>query len=85
MDLSKSTQIFYKNVIEFSWDEELDDDSELMMAMAMLLNEHNSRHLHRGSVKGRATNVKRNCEKGHHQLYQDYFHFTKPIYDAETF
>jgi hypothetical protein len=51
--------MFYKNVNESSSDEESDDDSKLMMAATMLLCEHNSRPLHMGSVKGRATNVKR--------------------------
>jgi hypothetical protein len=68
MELSKSIQTFYKNVIESSSDKETDDDTELMMAVTMLLREHTSRPVHRGSVKGRAGNVKRNCEKGHYQL-----------------
>jgi hypothetical protein len=44
MELSKSIQTFYKNVIESSSDEEADDDTELMMAAAMLLHEHTSSH-----------------------------------------
>jgi hypothetical protein len=60
--------MFYKNLIESLSDKESDYDSELMMAVTMLLHEHTSRPVHRGSVKGRAGNVKRNCEKGHYQL-----------------
>jgi hypothetical protein len=37
------------------------------------------------SVKGRKPNVKRNRDKGHYQLYRDYFHSTKPIFSAEKF
>jgi hypothetical protein len=53
MKLSKSIHMFYKNVIESLSDEEADDDTELMMAVAMLLHEHTSRPVYRGSVKGR--------------------------------
>jgi hypothetical protein len=63
MDLSKSIQAFYKTVIESSSDEESDDDTEMMMVAAMLLHEHTSRLVYRGS-KGRKPNVKRNYEKG---------------------
>jgi hypothetical protein len=85
MDLSKSIQIFYKNVIESSLDEDLDDYSELMMATTILLHENGSRPIHSGLVKGHVANVKCKCEEGHYQLYQDYFHPTKPIYDEQTF
>jgi hypothetical protein len=51
MNLSNSIQMFYKNVIESSSDDVRDDDSKLMMATTMLLHEHNSRPLHRGSVE----------------------------------
>jgi hypothetical protein len=63
MEPSKSIQMFYKNIIESSYDEEADDDTELMMAAAMLLHEHTSRPVFRGSVKGRKLNVKRNRER----------------------
>jgi hypothetical protein len=85
MELSKSIQRFYKNVIESSSDEEADDDTELMMAATMLLLEHTSRPVYRGSIKGRKPNVKRNRESGHYQLYRDYFHPTKPIFDVQRF
>jgi hypothetical protein len=85
MELSKSIQMFYKNVIESSSDEESDDDSEKRMAATMLLHEHTSRLVHWGSVKGRKANVKRNRERGHNQLYRYYFHPTKPIFDAQKF
>jgi hypothetical protein len=42
MELSKSIQMFYKNVIESSSDKEADDDTELIMAAAMLLHEYTS-------------------------------------------
>jgi hypothetical protein len=85
MELSKSIQTFYKNVTESSLDEEADVDTELMMAAAMLLHEHTSRLVYRSSVKGHKPNVKRNREKGHYQLYRDYFHPTSPIFDAQRF
>jgi hypothetical protein len=77
--------MFYKNVIESSSDEESNDDTELMMVAAMLLHEHTSRPVYRGSVKGRKPNVKRNCEKGHYQLYCDYFHPTNPLFHGQRF
>jgi hypothetical protein len=73
MELSKRIQMFYKNVIESSSDEESNDDSELMIAATMLLYEHTSRPVYRGSFKGRKASVKRNRGKGHYQLYLDYF------------
>jgi hypothetical protein len=56
-----------------------------MMAVAMLLPEHTSRPVYRGLVKGHKPTVKRNHEKGHYQLYCDYFHPTNPIFDAQIF
>jgi hypothetical protein len=85
MELSKSIQMFYKNVIESSSDEEADDDTELMMAAAMLHHEHTSRPVFRGSVKGHKPNVKRNRERGHYQLYREYLHPTHLIFDAQRF
>jgi hypothetical protein len=85
MELSKSIQMFYKNVIESLSDEEADDDTELMMVVAMLLHEHTSRPVYRGSVMGCKPNVKRNRERGHYQLYRDYFHPTRPISDKQRF
>jgi hypothetical protein len=85
MELSKSIQTFYKNVIKSSSDKEANDDTEMMMVAAMLLHEHTSRPMYRGSVKGRKANVKRNRERGHYQLYCDYFHPTRPIFDAQRF
>jgi hypothetical protein len=77
--------MFYKNVIKSSLDEKSDDDSELMMVASMLLHKHNSRPLHRGSVKGRKANIKCACENNHYQLYRDYFHPIKPMFDVQTF
>jgi hypothetical protein len=85
MKLSKLIKTFYKIVTETSSDEESDDDSDLMMAATMLLHEHTSRPVYMGSVKGRKDNVKHNHEKGHYQLYRDYFHPTRPIFSAEKF
>jgi hypothetical protein len=85
MELSKTIQMVYTNVIESSSDKESDDDSELMMVATMLLHEHTSRPVYMGSVMSRKANVKRKCEKGHYQLYRDYFHPIKPIFDAQTF
>jgi hypothetical protein len=85
MELSKSIRTFYKTVIESSPNEESDDDTEQMMVAAMLLHEHTSRPVYRGSVKGRKPNVKRNRDRGHYQLYRDYFHPTNPLFDAQRF
>jgi hypothetical protein len=85
MELSKSIETFYKNVIESSSDEEANNDTKLMMVAAMLLHEHTSRSVFRGSVKGCKPNVKRNHERGHYQLYREYFHPTRPIFDAQRF
>jgi hypothetical protein len=83
--LSKSIQTFYNNVIESSSNEEANNDTELMMAASMLLHEHTLRLVYRGSVKGSKANVKPNHERGHYQLYLDYFHPTRPIFDAQRF
>jgi hypothetical protein len=85
VELSKSIQTFYNTIIESSSDEESDDDSELIMAAAMLLHEHTSRSVYRGSVMGRKPTVKRNREKGHYRLYRDYFRPTKPTFSAQKF
>jgi hypothetical protein len=77
--------MFYNNVIESSSDEEANNDTELMMAASMLLHEHTSRPVYRGSVKGCKANVKPNRERGHYQLYLDYFHPTRTIFDAQIF
>jgi hypothetical protein len=81
-ELRKSIQMFYK-IVESSSDKESDDDSELMTAATMLLHEHTLRY--RDSVKGRKPNVKHNREKGHYQLYRDYFCPTKTIFSVEKF
>jgi hypothetical protein len=51
MDLNKSIQIFYKNIIESLLDGDLDDDSELIMAVTMLLHEHSLRPVHRAQSR----------------------------------
>jgi hypothetical protein len=85
MELGKLIRTFYKSVIDSSSDEESDNNTELMMAATMLLHEHTSRPVYRGSVKGRKPNVNRNRERGHYQLYRDYFHPTNPLFDAQRF
>jgi hypothetical protein len=77
--------MFYKNVVESSSDEESDDDTELMMATTMLLHEHTSRPVYRGSIEGRKPNVNRSRERGHYQLYRDYSHPTNPLFEAQRF
>jgi hypothetical protein len=66
-------------------DEDADNDTELMMAATMLVHEHTSRPVYMGSVNGRKPNVKRNHERGHYQLYHNYFYPTNPIFDAQRF
>jgi hypothetical protein len=78
MELSKSIQTFYKNVIESLSHKEADDDTELMMAVAMLFHEHTLRPVFTGSVKGCKPNIKCNRERGHYQHYHDYFYPNHP-------
>jgi hypothetical protein len=85
MELSKLIRMFYKTGVDSLSDEESDDDTELMMAATILIHEHTSRPVYRGSVKRCKPNVKRIRERGHYQLYRDYFHPTNPLFGAQRF
>jgi hypothetical protein len=76
-----NNQFFYTHFFEDS-DTESDNDADLMVAEAAVLNEENEAYMPqwRGSVKGRATNLDRNGENVHVQLYADYFHPETALY-----
>ena len=83
MELSKRIRKFYETFIAPSSDEDSDDDTELLVATVMVINEYTySGPMRRGSVKGRAPNLLRSRERGHYQLYRDYFHPTRLVFDA---
>jgi hypothetical protein len=76
-----SNEFFYPHFFDES-DTNSDDDADLMVAVATVLNEANEAYMPqwRGSVKGRAANLDRNRENGHVQLYVDYFHLETVLY-----
>jgi hypothetical protein len=70
-----NNEFFYTHFFDDS-DTNSEDDADLMVAVATVLNEANEAYMPqwRGSVKGRAANLDRNRENSHVQLYADYFH-----------
>jgi hypothetical protein len=66
-----NNEFFYTHFFEDWSDSEFDDDSDLMVACATILNEENENYMpqRRGSMPGRAANLDRNWEAGHEQLY----------------
>jgi hypothetical protein len=76
-----NNEFFYTHFFDES-DTDSDDDVDLMVVMATVLNEANEAYMPewRGSVKGRAANLDRNQENGHVQLYVDYFHPETVLY-----
>jgi hypothetical protein len=76
-----NNEFFYVHFFVES-DTDSDDDADLMVTMATVLNEANEAYMPqwRGSVKGRAANLDRNRENGHVQLYADYFHPETALY-----
>jgi hypothetical protein len=79
--VSLNNQFFYTHFFEDS-DTKSDDDADLMVAVAAVLNEVNEAYMPqwRGSVKGRAANLDHNRENGHVELYADYFHPETALY-----
>jgi hypothetical protein len=63
-----NNEFFYTHFFDES-NTDSDDDADLMVAVATVLNESNEAYMPqwRGSVKGRAANLNRNWENGHHQ------------------
>jgi hypothetical protein len=76
-----NNEFFYMHFFDES-DTDSDDDADLMVAVATVLNEYNEAYMTqwRGSVKGRAANLDRNRENCHVQLYTDYFHPETALY-----
>jgi hypothetical protein len=76
-----NNEFFYTHFFD-KFDTKSDDDADLMVAVATVLNEANEAYMPqwRGSVKGRAANLDRNRENGHAQLYVDYFYPETTLY-----
>ncbi|KAK1628029.1 hypothetical protein QYE76_002344 [Lolium multiflorum] len=66
-------EYYFKNFIDTSSEEESDD--EFFTDAALLIHEHivSQIPVHRGSLPGRAAALDRKRERGHDQLYNDYF------------
>ncbi|KAK1660503.1 hypothetical protein QYE76_048662 [Lolium multiflorum] len=66
-------EYYFKNFIDTSSEEESDD--EFFTDAALLIHEHivSQISVHRGSLPGRAAALDRKRERGHDQLYNDYF------------
>jgi hypothetical protein len=79
--VNHNNEFFYMHFFDES-DTDSDDDANLMVAVATILNEANEAYMPqwRGSVKGRAANLDRNRENDHVQLYADYFHPETALY-----
>jgi hypothetical protein len=60
---------------------------DLLVAMTLLVPEHNDNQCPRrlGLVKGRASALDQKREVSHVQLFDEYFHRTKPLYPAYMF
>jgi hypothetical protein len=84
---NSSIEFFYKHVIDTSSDSDSDDGTEILMVAATLIHEHNERQMPRfgGSTRPHMSNLKRDQEGGHVQLYKDYFHPTDPLYPEHIF
>jgi hypothetical protein len=76
-----NNEFFYTHFFD-EFDTDSDDDVDLMVAVATVLNEANEAYMPqwRGSMKGRAANLDRNWENGHVQLYADYLHSETVLY-----
>jgi hypothetical protein len=76
-----NNEFFYTHFFDES-DTDSNNDADLMVAVATVLNEANEAYMPqwRGSVKGRAANLDRNRENGHVQLYADYLHPETALY-----
>jgi hypothetical protein len=77
-----NNEFFYTHFFKDWSDSESNDDVDLMVAMASILHEETEAYMPqwRGSVPGRATNLDRNQEVSHVQLYTDYFHPESALY-----
>ncbi|KAK1608299.1 hypothetical protein QYE76_031972 [Lolium multiflorum] len=77
-------EYYFKNFIDTSSEEESDDD--FFTDAALLIHEHivSQIPVHRGSLPGRAAALDRERERGHDQLFRDYFQPT-PIFVPPLF
>lgn len=84
--MDSDDEFFYQNFIDTS-DESSDDDSDIMMAAPTLIHQFNedAHPRHVGSVVGRAPALDRERDKGHLQLWKDYFNPVKTTYQASVF
>jgi hypothetical protein len=86
MDLSKSIESFYKNLLyTLSDDDDLDASSDLLITAATLIHEHIYREVEasaQGLDKPHRCNLKRNREASH---YRDYFHSSNLTYPENIF
>ncbi|KAK1684571.1 hypothetical protein QYE76_045419 [Lolium multiflorum] len=81
---SNRVEHFFKNFIDTSSEEESDDD--FFTDAALLIHEHivSQIPVYRGSLPGRAAALDRKRERGHDQLYNDYFQ-PKPLFTPTMF
>jgi hypothetical protein len=81
-----AAKAYFDNVLMSSSDEESDGETELLMAIAGMVNEHFLMPPHRGgSSKKREGNFDRDREAGHVRLHKDYFDLIMPLYKAKAF
>jgi hypothetical protein len=81
-----SAKAYYDNVLISSSDRDSDDEINLLMAAAGMVNEHFLMPPHSGSSsKMRAANIDRDREAGHARLYKDYFDPIMPLYKEKAF
>jgi hypothetical protein len=63
------------------FDEESDDETDLLMRAVNMVNKHFLMPPHRdGSSKKWEANVDRDREAGHMRMYKDYFDLINPLY-----
>jgi hypothetical protein len=79
---SLNNELFYKHFIEDCSDSVSDKDSNIMVAVVSILHEESKVYMPQwmDSMAGRATNLDRNREAGHVQLYNDYIHPEVALY-----
>jgi hypothetical protein len=83
---SKEIELFYKNIIESSLDEDSDREIELLFTVANMMHDHFLLPKRRGgSSAKRKVNTGRDRVVGHTCLMRDYFHPTDLLYDVKTF
>jgi hypothetical protein len=86
MNLSKSIDFFYNNIINTASQDESDNDSDLHIAATTLMHEHTEalRPTYKGSMSPRKGNVKHNRKAGHRRIYTNYFHDSSPLFVEHT-